>query len=317
MHAQFEWCFERQHTCPLCSHEEAKTIFERTIRSLPLRFVKCSQCSLIRQDPRLSAESLQHYFSSSYFIQDSKANNSDVDNLLGYPDYFSWDPSYKKTARFRLQRIIGNKPPPATLLEIGTATGSFLAEARQAGYSVRGLDVSAAFAEMAKKNYHLDIDVAFVETFPLPEAHYDIICNFGGISCWREPMKALMNIRQSLKPDGIFVFNHSDADSLLARLRGNRYFEFNHASLSLFTSQSIRLLLQTAGFRIELTQTERQYASFSRIVTYLKLPPLIKLFKILHMNRWTIPVLAFGTKFCICRPMGCADMAPRPTQAAA
>jgi SAM-dependent methyltransferase len=216
-----------------------------------------------------------------------------------------------------LKRIAVNKKAPANLLEIGTATGSFLAEARDAGYTVRGLDVSAAFAEIAKKKYNLDIDVSFIETFPLPEARYDVICNFGGISCWRDPVKALANIRRALKPDGIFVFNYGNADNLAARLRGNRYFEFNHASLYIFTNQSMRHLLETAGFQVEFAQTERQYASLGRIVTYLKLPPLMKLFKACGVNYWTIPVLAFGTVFCICRPAACANMVTKQCRTAA
>jgi SAM-dependent methyltransferase len=315
MQMKIDWNFETLSGCGLCGHDEGAPIFERTIRALPLRFVKCSKCGHCYQNPRLTEESLQQYFSSSYFMKDSQSNDYALDDLLGYPDYFAWDACYKKTAKLRLKRIGACKNPPARLLEIGTATGSFLDEARAAGYVVRGLDVSAAFAELAKRKYGLEIDVDFVERFPLPEAHYDIVCCFGGIACWRDPLKGLSNIRRSLKPDGILVLNHPNSGSYAARAQGSKYFEFNHASLSIFSNQSMRGHLERAGFRVDFAQTERQYASLGRIVTYLKQPVFMKLFKRLGLGHWTIPVLAFGTTFCICRPAACAGTQPRKAAA--
>jgi len=104
------------------------------------------------------------------------------------------------------------------LLEIGTATGSFLDEARRVGYEVRGIDVSTTFADMARKRYALDIDVDFIEDIELPREHFEVVCNFGGVACWRDPMKALKNIRASMKPDGVLALNHPNLDSLPARI---------------------------------------------------------------------------------------------------
>ncbi len=88
---------------------------------------------------------------------------------------------------------------------------------------VRGLDLSSRFAAFARKRYDLNIDVGYIEEFAMPHSHYDVICSFGGIACWRDPIQAFANIREALKPDGIFVMNHFDVDSLPSKILGNQH----------------------------------------------------------------------------------------------
>jgi SAM-dependent methyltransferase len=302
MDATVDWKFEEVESCLLCRGTAFTPIFARSIRSVPLRFVKCTACGLVFQTPRFTPDALASYFSSSFFIKDSASSGSTLDELLGYYDYEEWDDSYKRTARPRLGRIQRFKSPPGRLLEIGTATGSFLDEARRAGFDVRGLDVSATFADMARTRYGVDVEVDFIEDTKLPDAHYDVVCSFGGVSCWRDPLRALQNIRGALKRDGIFVLNHPDVDGVLARLYGARYPEFNHASLTIFSNATMRRALEATQFEVIFSENERQYASLGRIVTYLKSPLGVKVSKALGLDRRLIPVIAFGTTFSICVP---------------
>src|SRR5262245_34170407 len=152
-------------------------------------------CELVYQNPRFTRETLARYFSSETFIRDP----ADLDDLIGYSNYLEWDESYRRTAAFRLARITRLHPPPGRLVEIGSATGSFLSEARARGFIVSGLDISSRFAEMARNRHGLDIEIGFVEENQLPQNHFDVICNFGGIACWRDPLAALNNIHQALK----------------------------------------------------------------------------------------------------------------------
>jgi SAM-dependent methyltransferase len=221
--------------------------------------------------------------------------------MLGYYDYFAWDASYRKTASLRLKHIRKFIPASAKLLEIGTSTGSFLNEARQAGFEVEGLDISAVFASMAAQAYGLTIRTDFIEDAHLPQAYYDVICSFGGIACWRDPLKGLENVRQALKPGGVFVLNHPNVDGILGKMMGARYPEYNHASLTILSNKTMQAFLEKAGFQIVFSQNERQYASLERIVTYLKSDLGNNLVHALRLADVTIPVIAFGTTFSICR----------------
>src|SRR5207249_3237930 len=144
------------------------------------------------------------------------------------------------------------------------------------GFCVRGLDLSSRFAALARSQYDLNVDVGYVEEFAMPRSHYDVICNFGGIACWRDPIQALANIREALKPDGIFVMNHFDVDSLPGRILGNHHFEYSRASLVIFSRRTMRQCLAHVGFEQVYWQRERQYASFGRIAEYLKFKGILK-----------------------------------------
>ena len=300
MELHSEWNFEEVSSCPVCQTGTNTVIYKKHIRSILLQFVRCSGCGLVYQNPRLTREALVKYFSSSTFINDGQSGERSLEDQLGYFDYFAWDASYKKTARYRLERIARWKKAPALLLEIGTATGSFLDEARKVGYAVRGVDVSRTFADVARKNYGVEIDSGFIEEFPLPENTYDVICAFGGVSCWMDPVKAFRNIKRALKPDGILVMNHPDIESPVPRLLRDRYPEFNHASLTIFSNRTMRECLKRVGLRPVLVETERQSATVGRVVTYLKSRTGVNLAKRLGLKDLSIPLLAFGTTFAIC-----------------
>ena len=294
-----EWTFEHLSGCPVCRSADASTVVARKVRGFPLEFSRCRNCSLVYQNPRLTRESLASYFSSNLFIQDPEGDK--LDELLGYSDYFDWDRSYKRTAELRLARLARFKQPPGALLEIGTATGSFLDAARSSGFRVRGLDLSASFAEIARKNHGLDIDMDYVEEAQLPESHYDVVCNFGGIACWRDPVRALANIRRCLKPDGIFVLNHFNVDSLPGKILGDRHFEYNHASLVIYSKKTMERCLNQTGFDVVYSQNERQYASLGRIAGYLKQAGVLKLLRALGLGDAIVPIIVPGTIFAICR----------------
>jgi SAM-dependent methyltransferase len=293
------WTFERLEACPVCGSSEATTILRRTVQELALEFSRCRNCNLIYQNPRMTRDALASYFSSSVFICDPKGAESG--ELLGYPDYFDWDRTYQKTSTLRLARLAKFKQPPGELLEIGTATGSFLNAARSTGFRVRGLDLSSAFAGIARKRHSLDIDVNYVEEAQLPYSHYDVVCSFGGIACWRDPIRALTNVNRTLKADGIFVLNYFDVDSLPGKILGHRHFEYNHASLIIFSKSTMQHCLRQTGFDVIFSQNERQYASFGRIAGYIKSSLASRTLRALRVDNATIPMIVPGTIFAICR----------------
>ena len=292
--------------CPICGCSERVAHVRRSIRKLPLQFSRCTSCGCIYQDPIPSPHILGNYFSSTEFVSDGD-HTSDLADTLGYYDYDAWDFSYRRTASIRLAHIRRRMPPPADMLEIGTATGSFLDEARAAGYRVRGLDISELLGNNARIQYGLDIETGFIEEHPLPTASFDVICAFGGVACWWNPVKALANIRQALRPNGVLVLNFSDVSNILARVSGSSYPEFNHASLVVYSNRTLQQLLAKAKFEILHNKTEWQYASLERIVTYWRSNFLMRVTRALRISEAMVRIPAVGTRLVICQP---ADSQP-------
>lgn len=276
-------------------------VVDRQVRGVPLRFVRCAGCALVFQNPRLTFDAAKDYFNSTTFFHDGKDNDAGMENLLGYADYNVAELGVRKTAACRLRRITAFAPPPATLLEIGSATGVFLDTARKAGYDVRGLDLAGPLAAKARADYGLEVDVSTIEEFPLPEQRYDVICCWGGIPCWHDFMKGLANVKRALKPGGVFVMNHTNIASLLARALGDRYFEFNPSVFTVFSVDTMDRALDKLGFDSVVSETDRQFAAVGWILTYLRSDFLLKAARFLRLDKTVIPVLAVTSIFRVCR----------------
>jgi len=95
--------------------------------------------------------------------------------------------------------------------------------------------------------------------------------------------------------------NHFDTDSLPGKVLGSHHFEYNHASLVIFSRRTMRQCLTHVGFEQVYSQSERQYASFGRIAGYLKLKAILKALRGIGLENVTIPLIVPGTVFAICR----------------
>lgn len=294
---EFKWEFIEQDKCPICNSISYQVHHSENRRGVPLRFVICDQCSVVFQNPRPSDSCLNQYFSSSLFI--GEQDNKPQDDCIGYYDYSAWEKCYKKNAEPIISFLSRIKTPPAKLLEIGGATGWFLKSAKESGYDVEGLDISSMLAEIVRSRYNINVKVSSIEKADFPDQYFDIVCNFGGIGCWHEPHKALENINRILKEGGIFCFNYADYKSLIAKLRGKKFFEYNHASLFIYTAEAIRNLLEDHSFQIYSESIHYQYASIGRILSYLKYNKLYNLANALNFNNIIIKVPVISTKLVL------------------
>ena len=129
--------FRTLETCPLCDSHKFER--EKSIHRLDVEFiwVRCEKCKLVFMNPQLTPDSLVNLFSSERYWKAEKP-----DEVVTYPDYLAENRSRELQSRRRLRLIQEACPPPARLLEIGCADGSFLVEAQKLGYRVEGVDIS-------------------------------------------------------------------------------------------------------------------------------------------------------------------------------
>ncbi|MGP7976835.1 MAG: class I SAM-dependent methyltransferase [Desulfobaccales bacterium] len=279
---------------PICDSLYIQVHHSEHRRGIPLRFEVCNQCNVVFQNPHPSQSCLRRFFSSSLFI--GEQGNKPQDDCIAYYDYSAWEKCYKKNAEPILSLLGQIKPPPAKLLEIGGATGWFLKAAKDSGYDVEGLDISSTLADLVRNRYNINVKVSSIEEADFADEYFDIVCNFGGIGCWYEPHKAFNNVNRILKKGGIFCFNFTDYKSIIAKLRGGKFFEYNHASLFIYTADAIKKLLENHSFKVYSESIHYQYASIGRILSYLKYNKLYRLANTLHIDNIAIKVPVISTK---------------------
>jgi SAM-dependent methyltransferase len=102
------------------------------------------------------------------------------------------------------------------LLDVGCATGFFLDEARQAGWDVRGCEVSEWAATYAREHFRLNVVMAPFPTPLLGPEQYDAVTFLNVFEQLPDPHAAERVLRDLVKPGGLLALETWDVDARCA-----------------------------------------------------------------------------------------------------
>lgn len=218
---------------------------------------RCLNCRLVFLNPQPSPNQLTDFYEAQYHKQKSG---------YGYKeDLQTLDPYYQKKIE-RLSLYKGKK-----LLDIGTGSGQFLEAAERKDFIAQGIEVSKKALSQAKSRGLL-IKRGDFETLGIRDK-FDIITLFQVLEHFRDPLKAAKKIYRLLEPGGIVIIATPNQESSVARFFGKKWWGYRPEHLFLFNPQTLRLLLQKAGFSqieicpdIRVRYSPRQLAIGSRKV---------------------------------------------------
>lgn len=226
--------------CELCGNSKSRELFfaidhfsESGDRYL---LVQCINCGLVYVSPRPTAETIS----------------------LCYPDsYYSAHVSHIKDAQHKLTQIerrrirdIQRFTVPGRILDVGCGNGHFLSVAKGAGWSTLGVEMSAAMAEIARRQYGLEIiEGGFLES-ELPVGRFDTVTMWGVLEHLHHPKAALDKVHRILRPGGLFVVLTPSIDSTQFRLFGANWPLLDvPRHLYQFSRATLCQIVKEAGFK--------------------------------------------------------------------
>ena len=202
---------------------------------------RCTGCRHLFFWPQ--PERTDHIYNKDYF--------TGAGGGFGYKDYDRDKAPMVGTFHEYLDRIGAANPPEGRMLDIGAATGFFLNLARERGWKVAGVEVSAAASEMARAK-GLDVRTGILE-----EDHGWTDGEFSAITMWDviehmpDPHRTMAEVSRLLRPGGLVAINTPDSGSLLSRALGPRWhLVIPYEHLNLFTRQSLENLLSRHGLEV-------------------------------------------------------------------
>ena len=147
--------------------------------------------------------------------------------------------------------------PKGALLDIGCWVGFLLATARDRGWrECVGVEPSDFAATYASERLGLDVRRAGLLSADLPLAHFDAV-NLGDVlEHLTDTDGALARMRELLAPGGVLVLAVPDAGSRIARALGKRWWSVIPTHIHYFTEQSLRTMLDRAGYDVLETGTD-------------------------------------------------------------
>lgn len=224
------------------------------------RLYQCSFCLHQFFVPVPSSRNLKKiYAADSYYRDGQKFPFLPKQNYQNFPQY--------KTFTSRLSKICSLttlKRPK--ILDVGCGTGLFINLCRQQGIKATGIDFSEAGIKLAKDIgshcFHQDFlkDIA--------DSCFDIVTMFDTIEHLVDPGAFLKKSHSVLRKKGLLVLTTPRNDSLACKIFGKKwhlYIPPRH--LHIFSSQSIRLLLERQGFKILAIKNLGQWSNTSYMLS--------------------------------------------------
>ena len=275
--------------CPVCGERDISRRLKKTFQDFDLHFGLCSKCATLYANPRLTSDSLRSLYDSKEFFEGRQDN-------MNYYSFLSGERYLRRTARGRIKRLQQHAPGPR-LLEVASAAGFFLAEAKDAGFDAEGIELSSPMAEYASDRWGVPVTAGSIEDVDLDDAAFEVIASWGVMTILRDPRAVMAKFHAALKPGGVWAFNTYDNGALWARLFGARWYILVPNTSQIHNDRTLRRLIDEAGFDLVARRRDRPHASIERLL-FVLLSQVShgvrdKFFKRVHfLNRLIIPVLA-------------------------
>ena len=230
-----------QPPCPCCYEEKALPwrSGQDRLTGLPgvYSFVQCATCGLRRLYPRPPLDVTLYPEDYEFFRQHEERLRSPLRRLARWHGHFR---RYQLVRRFS-GRESGN------LLDVGCATGAFLAYMAAQGWQVQGVEPNPAATAIARQRglfIHNDV----LTEAPITPDTFDVVTLWDVLEHIPDPFPTLQSAVRALKSGGVLLAR-VPTPALDARLFGAYWAGLDVPRHEwLFTWEQLRTLCQRAGF---------------------------------------------------------------------
>ncbi|MCG3121297.1 MAG: Ubiquinone biosynthesis O-methyltransferase [bacterium] len=179
------------------------------------------------------------------------------------------------------QRIkwISALKPNGKLLDLGCGRGYFLATAREHGFEVTGIDVSARAIEYARRSFGVEATAKTLDELQKDSQKFDVITLWHVLEHFTDPVSTLRKIKNLLQENGVCCIEVPNLHSLKFMLSRSKWEGGNHPRYhrTFFTSTTLQQTLLKSGFT-KMRRVKLDYDLPGRRLGYKTLKRISNLF---------------------------------------
>ena len=265
--------------CPLCSNEGVPLYqgLQDRLFGAPgtWSLMRCSKCELIWLTPHPLPDDISKLYAEYYTHQPEDSSKKRMANLrkavktsilqssFGYSVDAHGGPMVRILSQIGpLREIVGGSvmwlkaSDRGRLLDVGCGNGRFLAQMRDLGWEVMGIEPDPKAVSIAKEHFGLEVFQGTLEEAGFPDSSFDAIAMNHVIEHVPDPIGLLAECRRVLKPGGKLVVVTPNIQSLGRRLFGEHWRGWEvPRHLFLFSPKSLRACAERAGFVVQNLRT--------------------------------------------------------------
>jgi 2-polyprenyl-3-methyl-5-hydroxy-6-metoxy-1,4-benzoquinol methylase len=149
--------------------------------------------------------------------------------------------------------------PGRTVLDLGCATGSFLAEAARRGATTYGIDLNAGAVAVAQERVpEAQLHAGVAADLPFEGVSFDAVVMIDFIEHVRDPEAELEVVRTITHPGSRLVISTPRVDSLLRATARKHWPQYREEHLTYFSRAGLAALLSRTGFSIVTVAATRK-----------------------------------------------------------
>ncbi|MSR74856.1 MAG: methyltransferase domain-containing protein [Planctomycetes bacterium] len=233
--------------CALCGGKSVRRLYMQA--HFPV--VRCCKCGLIYADEHFRDADLQAFYSGDYYQRAYVCHPKEIDRKIANGYVAAFD---------RIDRHMRG----GSLLDFGSARGTFLSELVKRGYTQRwrceGIDINPDEVAMGRAA-GLDLRCARLEESGIAPGTYDAVTAFSVVEHLQDPIGILRGLRDVLRPGGRILVHVPSGECLIVRAallasklfgqrtRGFTDSVFHEEHLYYFTPRTLTEAFELAGLR--------------------------------------------------------------------
>ncbi len=248
---------ENKINCPLCNSKQ----FEKFWAMPGYKLARCLECSFVWDFS--PPENVLSQYDKNYFQNQNPKG--------GYANYFEGMNINKRTFYERIRNINNKVRRKENMLDVGSALGDSLIEAKALGWkNVYGVELSEYAANESRKR-GLNIKTGTLKKAAFPLNYFDVVTLQDVIEHVKDPRVELAEVYRILKPKGIIFIVTPDISGFWAKLLGKWWYHYKPGEhIMYFSQKTLRKLLENIGFKNIETRRTYHVMSFEYILNRLR-----------------------------------------------
>ena len=198
-----------------------------------------------------------------------RPRQEELDRFYGNPEYYTLASAqetrlhFEATARARLlSQVAADLGLGKRVLDVGCATGIFLAAMHSEGWSASGVERSAGTAQLARGRLAGPVYDGLIEEMDVPGRPFDAVTAWEVLEHAANPAALMSALVQNVTPGGLIALSTPRSDGIPARVMGERFpMICPPEHLSLFSRESLIRMARFHGLQII------HYSSFSNLTS--------------------------------------------------